>query len=259
MLPELSRLCYVGLLIIDKVIKRDPIRGQIKRLLLARILDGTYRPGDRLLELQIARELNTSQGPVREALRELEALRMVECKAYCGTRVRGVNAREMREAYQVRGALEELAAPAAARSLKGNVAGLRVELEALRSAAKTRDLDAYAAHNLSLHRLIVEASGNSVLLRIWESLDFEARARVALERPISLREAAETHQPIIDALNRGDGRLAARLLRAHAESFYTSGQSKPEEPPLNGTVPARSKKRIHPHPTNGRPQRAGGR
>jgi DNA-binding GntR family transcriptional regulator len=142
--------------------------------------------------------------------------------------------------------------------LKGNVAGLRVELEALRSAAKTRDLDAYAAHNLSLHRLIVEASGNSVLLRIWESLDFEARARVALERPISLREAAETHQPIIDALNRGDGRLAARLLRAHAESFYASAP-KPETPRLNGTVPARDKKRIHPHPTNGRPRRAGGR
>jgi DNA-binding GntR family transcriptional regulator len=220
-------------LIIDKVIKRDPIRGQIKRVLLARILDGTYRPGDRLLELQIARELSTSQGPVREALRELEALRLVECKPYCGTRVRGVNAREMREAYQVRGALEELAAPAAARQLKNNTGPLRAELDGLRAAAKTRDLDAYAAHNLRLHRLIVEAAGNSVLLRIWESLDFEARARVALERPIVLREAAETHQPIIDALDRGDGRLAARLLRAHAESFCSLPESPQEAAPVH--------------------------
>ena len=61
------------------------------------MLDGTYKPGDRLLELQIAREFNSSQGPVREALRELEALRLVESQVYRGTRVRGVNAREMRE------------------------------------------------------------------------------------------------------------------------------------------------------------------
>ena len=212
-------------MIIDNLVRRDPIRGQIKRLLLGRILDGTYRPGDRLLELQIARELSTSQGPVREALRELEALRVVECKPYCGTRVRGVNTQEMIEAYQVRGALEELAAPAAARRLKNNVAALQAELDALRAAAKTRDLDAYAAHNLRLHRLIVEAAGNSVALRIWESLDFEARARIALERPIVLREAAETHQPIIDALKRGDGKLAGRLLRAHAESFCSQARA----------------------------------
>jgi len=166
-------------------------------------------------------------------LRELEALRLVECKPYCGTRVRGVNAREMREAYQVRGALEELAAPAAARQLKNNTGPLRAELDGLRAAAKTRDLDAYAAHNLRLHRLIVEAAGNSVLLRIWESLDFEARARVALERPIVLREAAETHQPIIDALDRGDGRLAARLLRAHAESFCSLPESPQEAAPVH--------------------------
>lgn len=229
------------------MVKRDPIRGQIKRVLLARILDGTYQPGDRLLELQIARELHTSQGPVREALRELEALRLVECKAYCGTRVRGVNAREMREAYQVRGALEELAATAAARHLKGNVAALDAQVNALRAAAKIRDLDAYAAHDLKLHRLIVEAAGNGALLRIWESLDLEARARVTLERPMVLRDSAESHQPIVDALNRGDGKLAARLLRAHAESFYANVPEvdDAEAPPsLDGSAGPAARKRI---------------
>ena len=210
------------------MVKRDPIREQIRRVLLARILDGTYQPGDRLLELQIARELNVSQGPVREALRELAALRLVECKAYCGTRVRGVNAREMREAYQVRGALEELAAPAAAARLKGNVTALEGEVAGLRAAAKVHDLDAYAAHNLKFHRLIVEAADNGILLRLWESLDFEARARVALEQPIALRRAAESHQPIVDALNRGDGKRAGRLLRAHAESMYSGAPSTEE-------------------------------
>ncbi|MHC5541965.1 GntR family transcriptional regulator, partial [Singulisphaera rosea] len=68
-------------------VRRDSIRGEIRRVLVKRILDGTYKPGDRLLELQIAREFQTSQGPVREALRELEALRLVESQTYRGTRV----------------------------------------------------------------------------------------------------------------------------------------------------------------------------
>ena len=150
------------------LVQRDSVRDQIKRLLLARILDGTYQPGDRLLELPIAHELNVSQGPVREALRELEALRLVESKTYRGTRVRGVNAREMREAYQVRAVLEEMASHLAGDAFKGNAAALRTEVNALRKAAKARDPEAYASHNLKLHRLIVEASGNAVLLRLWE-------------------------------------------------------------------------------------------
>src|SRR5664279_3052332 len=101
------------------MVHRDSVRDQIKRVLLGRILDGAYKPGDRLLELQIAREFDVSQGPVREALRELEALRLVESQTYRGTRVRGVNAQEMREAYQVRSCLEELAAKLAAPSFKG--------------------------------------------------------------------------------------------------------------------------------------------
>lgn len=201
------------------MVQHDTIRDQVKRLLLTRILDGTYKPGDRLLELPLARELNASQGSVREALRALEALRLVETQTYRGTRVRGVNAQEMREAYQVRGVLEELAAKLAAPRFKGNAAQLQAEVHALRSAAKARDAEAYATHNLKLHRLIVEAAGNGILLQTWESLDLDARARIALARPsIDLRAAAESHQAIVDAFSAGDGKLAGRLLREHAES-----------------------------------------
>ena len=67
--------------------------------------------------------------------------------------------------------------------------------------------------------MIVEASGNSVLLRVWESLDVEARARITLARlSIDLRAAADSHQAIVDALARGDGRAAGRLLKEHAGS-----------------------------------------
>src|SRR5207248_4380034 len=133
-------------------VQRDCMRDQIRRVLVQRILDGYYKPGDRLVELQIARELKTSQGPVREALRELEALRLVESETYRGTRVRALSEREMEEAGQVRGVLEQTAAQWAAAMLKRNVAPLRAELEAIRQAAAMRNLEGYARHNMAFHR-----------------------------------------------------------------------------------------------------------
>ena len=205
-------------------VKRDCLRGQIRQVLVQRIIDGSYRPGDRLVELQIAREFDTSQGPVREALRELEALRLVESQPYRGTRVREVGDREMSDAALVRGVLEKTAAELGAPALAADPARLRVELAALRMAAAAGDLDAYAAHNRAFHRIVVAAAGNIVLLRLWDSLMLEVRTRVALsQRNLDLPAVAETHAPIVEALEAGDGVTAGRLLREHAEVFGGCG------------------------------------
>jgi DNA-binding GntR family transcriptional regulator len=202
------------------------MRDQIRRVLVQRILEGYYQPGDRLVELQIARELKTSQGPVREALRELEALRLVESETYRGTRVRALSAHEREESGRVRGVLEQTAAVWAAAALRGKVAPLLAELEAIRQAAAGRDLDAYARHNTAFHRLIVEAAGNAVLVRIWDSLMLEAQTRIGLSQfDVDMNFASETHMPIVEALNRGDGESAGRLLREHAEMFCHGEQS----------------------------------
>src|SRR3954462_6434484 len=142
-------------------VQRNCMREQIRRVLVQRILDGHYKPGDRLVELQIARELKTSQGPVREALRELEALRLVESETYRGTRVRALSETEMEEAGQVRGVLEQTAAQWAAAALQRDGAALRAEQESILKAAATGDLDEYSRHNMAFHRLIVEVAGNS--------------------------------------------------------------------------------------------------
>src|SRR3954469_1116230 len=127
-------------------VQRDCMRDQVRRVLVQRIIDGYYKPGDRLVELQVARELKTSQGPVREAFRELEALRLVESETYRGTRVRAHSAREMEETGQVRGMIEQMAAESAARAFQENVSALRDEMEAIRAAAADRDIDGYARH-----------------------------------------------------------------------------------------------------------------
>ena len=121
---------------------RHCMSDRIRETLAQRIYDGELAPGDRLIELDIAREFDTSQTPVREALRELETLRLVESVPYRGTRVRGISDREMTEAYTVRGALEQLAGELAAAHLKNDpnaIASIRVSLEGIHAAARAGD------------------------------------------------------------------------------------------------------------------------
>ena len=204
--------------------KRECMSDRVKQVLIERILNGTYQPGDRLIELQIAREMETSQAPVREALRELEAMRLVESEPYRGTRVREVSLREMQESYQVRGELEALAARLAAPKFHENPQPLHDVQLAFRDAAQAKDLKQLARQNAVFHRLIVETSGNTVLLHTWDSLNFEAWTRINLglrQKKVDLLSLVREHQGIIDALVQGNGDTAAELLRKHAQAVLT--------------------------------------
>ena len=206
-------------------LERNSLRDLVRDVLLGRILDGTYKSGDRLIALRIARELHTSQGPVREALREMEAMRLVESQPYRGTRVRDISAREMQGGAQVRGALEDLAAQLAGTKLRTNLGQLREEFNAILASAKSGDLNEYAKHNAQFHRIIVEASENPVLIHLWNCLRLEARTLVNLQASVDLVKLAESHQPILDALAQGDGEVAGRLLRQHATSVISADYS----------------------------------
>lgn len=201
---------------------RTSLRTQIKEILLARILNGEYKPGDRLVELQIAQEFGTSQAPVRESLRELEVLGFVTTEPYRGTRVREVTREELVEIYPVRAALEEVAARAAARHLVDNVEALEFELAAMQKEAENGDFLEAVRHDVAFHRLIVEASGNKVLKDVWQSLRIEARTLISmLASEIDLATLASIHRPVLDALAEGDGEKAGRLIREHVEYFGT--------------------------------------
>jgi len=201
-------------------VSRTSLRTQIKEILLARILNGEYKPGDRLVEMQIAQELGTSQAPVRESLRELEALGFVESEAYRGTRVREVTKAELTEIYPVRAALEEVAARVAALRLAGNVEALEAELDAMHREAKNGDLYEQVRHDVEFHRLIVEASGNRVLIEVWKSLRIEARTLIsAIATDLDPDELAERHRPVLEALAAGDSEQAGTLIRQHVEFF----------------------------------------
>jgi len=201
-------------------VTRVVLREQVKELILERILNETYRPGERLVETRIAAELGTSQAPVREALRDLELLRFVESEPFRGARVRDVSQEELIEIYPVRAAIEAVAAREAAERLGGDVEALAAELDLMHRAADAEDLHALVEHDVAFHRLIVEASGNRVLFETWLSLGIEARTIVtALRAGLDGHEIAERHRPVLEALRARDPELAGTTLRRHVEQF----------------------------------------
>jgi len=201
-------------------ISRESLKERVKQQLLERLMNGFYPPGERLVETVLAEEFGTSPIPVREALLELTAMRLVDSESYKGVRVRSFSNREIREAYEVRAVLEEFAAKRAARVLKGDTKSLRHLLRQMVEAARKNDFKAYLNSDLPFHRLIVAASGNTHLLRTWDELGFQIRANLFLTRDNSdLLEIAHLHPPIVEALDAGDGRRAATLLRDHSQKF----------------------------------------
>src|SRR5665647_1489081 len=91
-------------------VTRSVLADQVKERLLEGIMDGSYPPNSRIVETSVAKELGTSQAPVREALRGLEALGVVEITPFRGARVRQPDQQELEDAYVVRSTIEVLGA-----------------------------------------------------------------------------------------------------------------------------------------------------
>jgi DNA-binding GntR family transcriptional regulator len=144
-------------------VSRHTLSRQIRDSLVGRIVSGDIKPGERLVETRLAGTYGTSQAPVREALRELEAMRMVETRPRRGTFVRHFVQQTLRESYVVRAALEETATRLA--MLAGTVPfdALHSQVEAMRAAARAADVDASTKASVAFHRLIVDAAQNELL------------------------------------------------------------------------------------------------
>jgi DNA-binding GntR family transcriptional regulator len=212
----------------EQSLTRTMYRDQIKEVLLERILNGALQPGERIVETRVARELGVSQGPVREALRELESLRLVVSEPFVGVRVRAVTPEELGEIYPVRSGLEEVAARTAAGRLAGRLEPLEHEIEEMRRIAPTGATHDFMLHDVQFHRLIVEGSGNRTLNELWTSLHVEARSMITVIRHGDLHAIAESHVPILEALRAQDPERTAGALREHFE-YYARWVTDPPE------------------------------
>jgi serine phosphatase RsbU (regulator of sigma subunit)/DNA-binding GntR family transcriptional regulator len=200
--------------------RTGPENGLGRTRLARELFSGRYRPGQSLQLDKIAAEHGMDNESVLKAFAEFQTLGMVTLAGNFSATVHSPNPKEMQEAYEIRAALEEIGGRAAARALKGNTAALQREVDAMRLAFRRRDLDSFVEHDVTFHRSILQASRNEVLLRVWDSLAVDLRIRGTIGKVLTdLREVVESHQPIVDALEKGRGREAGLLLRNHVETL----------------------------------------
>lgn len=131
------------------------------------IFDGTAEPGMLLAEAAVARRLGVSRVPVREALFTLEREGLVEFSATGRAFVRELNPRDFEELYTLRLALEPLAARLAAPALKADASALEKNITATARAKTIADVTRL---DLDFHEIILGASGNARLLKLWRSM-----------------------------------------------------------------------------------------
>jgi DNA-binding GntR family transcriptional regulator len=197
---------------------RSVLSAQVKDRMLQWILEGELAPGSRIIETRVARRLGTSQAPVREALRDLATLGLVEMHPYRGARVREPAAEELVEAMELRGELEAIAARSAvARVDEALLARMRGLLEEMRASAARGDAHAQALQNSQFHRCVISASGNRTLQRLWAMLEPFARTYLTASVPgADLHWLAERHAAILEAFETGNPERAATVMRRHA-------------------------------------------
>jgi DNA-binding GntR family transcriptional regulator len=206
---------------VARALSRSVLADQVKDRILEDILNGHHPPDSRIVETRIARELGTSQAPVREALRGLEALGVVEITPFRGARVRRPSKREIIEAYAVRSTLEALASRLGVpRMTDADLAALAGHLDAMRAAARNGDGHGVAEADARFHGQIVELADNGTLERVWRSLEPFSRTYLTLAVPgADPAWAADLHAPILAALEHRDVEEVVGALQRHFDDI----------------------------------------
>lgn len=196
-----------------------PIAEKAYRLLRGLILEGEMSPGRHLVEGRIARELNISRTPLREAVRKLEQEGFVERLATGGVRVAPLSAVEVREVYSVRAYLEEIAVREATRGLDSEcLARIRAIVDSARVVPPPYTMDGVLAHGRAFHTEVCRASGNAYLIKVlqqtWDRIERYRR----LTKGTRLSLAVDEHETIVSLMVQGDATRAGRAAWRHVEN-----------------------------------------
>ena len=207
-----------------RVARPAPLRQAVYDTLAEMIASGSLKPGQHLVESELAEHLGVSRQPIREALQRLAVDGWVELRPAYGAYVHVPTAEEVAQLLGVRSVLEAYSAREAAQHATGErVARLRQLYDAGVAALAADDEAAIVVANADLHGYIVQMSGNRVLAELISQVERRVRwYYTPIARPRG-KEAWNEHDTLIKAIGDGDADLAERLMRAHTErttEFY---------------------------------------
>lgn len=202
----------------DKTLERASTAVRVAAVLRERIAHGSLRPGSRLIELDISRELGVSRSPVREALLHLAEEGLVEILPYRGAMVVPLDKARLTELLEFRLALEHFALERLVeRADAGAIAHLRNRVSALREAIARGDRPASIDADLAMHREMISLAGNALVERAYESLIVQIRLYIDVTsaRYERAEDLATEHDAFLTAVERGEFLMSRRLLDAH--------------------------------------------
>ena len=208
-----------------------PLREVVSETLRQAIQDGILKPGERLMEIPLAEELGVSRTPIREAIRKLELEGFVVMVPRRGTYVANISLKDITQVFEIRSALEELAAGLAAeRITEEEIETLERMLVEIGDHMENKDMDSVVAADEVLYR----ASRNERLADIVHNLREQTyRFRsFSMNQPGRLRKTWEEHRQLVEAIashNAAQARKLARLHMEHSEQTLLQGMEESQE------------------------------
>ena len=198
-----------------------PLRDVVFNTLRQAILRGELKPGERLMEIQLANKLGVSRTPIREAIRKLELEGLVLMIPRKGAEVADITEKSLKDVLEVRRALEELSVKLTCdRITKEEIKELEQAAENFRKTMKSKDITEIAEADVRFHDVIYTATKNQKLIQLLNNLH-EQMYRYRIEYlkdeevyPKLLKE----HKEIIERINRGEKEDAARIVCEHIDN-----------------------------------------
>jgi DNA-binding GntR family transcriptional regulator len=189
-------------------------------LIRASILDGSLAPGSRVVESEIARSLNISQAPVRDAVRRLAHAGLLTSEPRRGSHVTELSQEDFGIARQLRAALESIGARAAVEHLTlRDLTELREIVTLMGQAVAEGGSAGFRSLDMRFHHRVMTIADGAVLGRVWDALEPLLISQHAISDPSYAGDRAKLvrwHGDLIDALESGDPEIASAAFFAHA-------------------------------------------
>jgi DNA-binding GntR family transcriptional regulator len=192
---------------------------QIYEHLRADIISGRIASSEKLVELNIAERMGTSQGTVREALQRLECDGLVDRQARRATYVTKIALDQIYEYFAVRSLIESFTIRRATQTITDEQCQqLETLIDKMAEAGQQQDIERLVQHDMRFHQLICEWADSPVLLNVWLPLSLQIQRFIVQTHPkvfIPLSDMAETHCPIMQAIRARDAEAAAAAIQEH--------------------------------------------
>lgn len=199
------------------IIKRPLFRDEIKAVLLESIESGELLPGERIVETRLAKEYGVSQSPIREAIRELEMLGVVETIPYKGSFVRKVEKKDMVDVFKTRSTLEVSAVKEAVDKItKDDFDEMDHCIDEMKRALDEKEVHHFVDMDTRFHEIFVEASGNNFLHKIWnQCYNRDTTWLGAKYAQPALMQITQHHEKIKESIESGDEIKAVEAVEEH--------------------------------------------